>query len=109
MKNLPSIKSLTAGVILLGILLAVIYSYPRWIIAKLGESNPWTSYLYQYGFGLIFFLIGIVVILRAGSCKPGRGRDSFWLGVLFAGFIFFVSAHALWIYASLNIPYLGGQ
>jgi hypothetical protein len=109
MNNIPSVKSLATGSVLIAILLSVIYSYPRWIIAKLGESNPWTSYLYQYGFGLIFFLIGIYVILKAGSCRPGRGRDSFWLGVLFSGFIFFAVAHAVWIVASLNIPYLGGQ
>jgi hypothetical protein len=109
MKNIPSVKSLVIGSTLILILLAVIYSYPRWIIAKLGEENPWTSYLYQYGFGLIFFLVGITIILKAGACRPGRGRDTFWLGVLFSGFVFFAAVHALWILASLNIPYLGGQ
>jgi drug/metabolite transporter (DMT)-like permease len=109
MKNIPSAKSFAIGAVLTAVLLVVIYTYPRWLIAQLGESNPWTSYLYQYGFGLIFFLMGIYLILKEGSCKPGRGRDSFWLKVLFAGFIFFASAHALWIVASLNIPYLGGQ
>ena len=109
MKNIPSVKSLAIGFGLTAVLLAVIYSYPRWIISKLGESSPWTSYLYQYGFGLVFFLMGIYLILKSGACKLGRGRDSFWLKVLFGGFIFFASAHALWIMASLNIPYLGGQ
>ncbi|NDV62870.1 hypothetical protein G0Q06_10445 [Puniceicoccales bacterium CK1056] len=109
MKNIPSIKSLATGSVLIAVLLGAIYTYPRWIIAELGESSPWTSYLYQYGFGLIFFLVGIYVILKSGACQVGRGRDSFWLGVLFVGFIFFATAHALWIVASLNIPYLGGQ
>lgn len=109
MKNVPPLKSLMIGSVLILILLGIIYSYPRWIIGWLGEANPWTSYLYQYGFGLIFFLVGIYVILKAGACRPGRGRDSFWLGVLFSGFVFFAVAHALWIVASLSIPYLGGQ
>jgi hypothetical protein len=109
MKNLPSARSLAIGTSLTGVLLITIYTYPRLIIGWLGEANPWTSYLYQYGFGLVFFLMGIYLILRSGACKPGRGRDSFWLGVLFAGFIFFAAGHALWIVAAQSIPYLGGQ
>ncbi|MGC9451887.1 MAG: hypothetical protein ACP5I4_10625 [Oceanipulchritudo sp.] len=109
MKNLPSPRSLAIGSGLAAVLLVFIYAYPRLIIGRLGEASPWTSYLYQYGFGLVFFLMGIHIILRSGACKPGRGRDSFWLGVLFAGFIFFAAGHALWIVVSLNMPYLGGQ
>jgi hypothetical protein len=109
MKNIPSSRSLAIGSALTVALLVFIFAYPRIIIAWLGEANPWTSYLYQYGFGLVFFLMGIYLILKSGACQPGRGHDSFWLGVLFAGFVFFAGAHALWIVASLNIPYLGGQ
>ena len=109
MNNLPSPRSLLVGTALTVVILAFTFIYPRLIIGWLGEANPWTSYLYLYGFGLVFFLIGIWVILKSGACKPGRGRDSFWLGVLFAGFILFASLHAVWIVASLNMPYLGGE
>ena len=109
MKNAPSPRSLAIGSTLVAVLLAFIFIYPRIIIAWLGEASPWTSYLYQYGFGLVFFLIGIYIILRSGACQPGRGRDSFWLKILFAGFVFFASVHALWIVAALNMPYLGGN
>lgn len=109
MKNPPSPRSLAIGLGLTAVLLLFIYTWPRLIISWLGEANPWTSYLYQYGFGLVFFMMGIYIILRSGACQPGRGRDSFWLGVLFAGFIFFAGGHALWIVASLNMPYLGGE
>jgi len=90
------------------LLLGFVYLYPRIIIALLGPANPWTSYLYQYGFGLVFFAIGIRLILRTGACRPGRGRDRFWLGVLLAGFVFFAGAHALWILLAQRVPYLGG-
>ncbi|MEX0321910.1 MAG: hypothetical protein AB3N63_07100 [Puniceicoccaceae bacterium] len=109
MTNIPTSKSLAKGGLITVVLLAFVFIFPRILISLLGEANPWTSYLYQYGFGLIFFLMGIYIIFKSGSCKLGRGHDSFWFGVLIGGFIFFASAHALWIVASLTIPYAGGQ
>ena len=109
MSNVPSSRSIGIGLGLTAVLLVFIYTFPRLIIGWLGEANPWTSYLYQYGFGLVFFLMGIYLILKSGACQPGRGRDSFWLGVLFAGFVVFAGVHALWILAALRMPYLGGQ
>ena len=90
------------------LILAFIYFFPRLLIAKWGEADPWTSYFYLYGLGLIFFLIGIWVILSQRACQFGRGRDSFWFAVLLVGFLFFVVVHAVWIVAAQRIPYLGG-
>ena len=84
-----------------------VYAWPRIIVRLLGPASPWSSYLYQYGMGLIVFFAGIGVILRSGACRPGRGRDRFWLVILFAGFVFFAALHALWIIAALRMPYLG--
>lgn len=89
-------------------LLAFVFFFPRVIIRLWGAGNPWTSYFYQYGLGLVFFLIGLWVILSSGACVPGRGRDTFWLGILIAGFIFLAVVHALWIWISLVVPYRGG-
>ncbi len=89
-------------------ILAMVYFYPRFLVERLGEANPWTSYLYQYGFGLVFFLVGILMILKTRACQFGRGRDSFWFAVLVAGFLFFSIGHAVWIHYALNAPYLGG-
>ena len=89
-------------------LLAFAYKFPRLLIQWLGDENPWTSYLYQYGFGLIFFLIGLWLILKSGACKLGRGRDTFWFGVLLAGFVGFATLHAVWIVLAQRVPYLGG-
>jgi uncharacterized membrane protein YkgB len=94
--------------ILIGII-AFIYFFPRFIIANLGPADPWTSYLYQYGLGLIVFLVGILVILKSKSCQLGRGRDTFWFILLIFGFVFFAVVHALWIVASQKYPYLGGS
>ena len=97
--------------ILIGVLIPVIaafvYFYPRLLIELLGKENPWTSYLYKYTFGLIFFSLGILMVIRTGACKPGRGRDSLWLSILIGGFIFFASFHGIWVFMSLYWPVKG--
>ena len=101
-------KSVVVALIVGLAILAFVFYYPRFLIDRLGESNPWTSYLYQYGFGLVFFVVGLCVILGSGACKLGRGRDTFWFGVLLAGFVGFATLHAVWIVAAQQVPYLGG-
>lgn len=88
--------------------LAFIHYFPKYIIAVLGEANPWTSYLYMYGLGFIVFVTGIWVVLGNGALRFGRGYDSYWFKVLLGGFIFFATVHFIWILLALNIPYLGG-
>jgi len=95
--------------LVIGLVLGAVFVLPRALVAWRGSEDPWTSYFYQYGLGLLTFLVGIGVILRSGACRPGRGRDGFWLGVLFAGFCFFAALHAVWIVAARSLPYLGGD
>jgi hypothetical protein len=90
------------------VILYTVYAYPRYLIGSLGLDNPWTPYGYLYGFGLLFFLLGLWLIRAAGACRPGRGHDRFWFGVLIGGFVFFASLHAVWILAALHLPYRGG-
>ena len=91
----------------LTMLLAFTYFFPRFLASYFGQENPWASYLYLYGFGLIFFGIGIYIILKSGSCQLGRGRDSFWFKFLIFGYIVLASLHGIWIQLALSIPFLG--
>lgn len=84
-----------------------IFVFPRVLISSLGADNPWTSYLYLYVFGFIYFGLGMVLIRKTGALKMGRGRDSFWWKVMIAGFCFFAGLHALWICLALFIPFKG--
>ena len=106
-------KMKTSDRILLGMITLIVllftYSYPRALISTLGEGNPWTSYLYQYTFGLLFFSLGIFMVLRTKACIPRRGRDGKWLKFLVGGFIFFASLHAIWVALALYIPVKGVQ
>lgn len=84
------------------------FVFPRILIAILGPGDPWTSYLYQYGFGAITFIIGITLIRKTGSCVLGRGHDTLWFKWIIAGFFFFAIVHAVWILLALYMPVKGG-
>ena len=93
---------------LLPTLIAFAYFFPRLLVNTLGPENPWTSYLYLYGFGGIYFGLGILLV-RKSSCHMERPRDRFWFRMLLTGFAYFASLHAIWTYLAISIPYLGGQ
>ncbi len=85
--------------------LVVAFFFPRILIHTLGEAHPVTSYLYMYGLGFMVFLIGLVVVLRFGACRPNeRPLDAFWFKVMIGGFVFFLSLHGLWILLALKMP-----
>lgn len=89
--------------------LAIFYAWPRWLLYTLGEGSPWLPFGYLYGNGLVVFALGMTVILRTGACRPGRGHDRFWFGMLLAGFVFFAALHAAWILAATGLPVKGAQ
>lgn len=107
-KGLPSVlKRFPVGLIAVAII-AFSYVYPRLLIEYLGESNPWTSYLYMYGLGLVCFLTGLLLILKTKACQLGRGHDTFWFKVLVFGYVFFATLHGTWIYLAISLPVKGG-
>jgi hypothetical protein len=63
----------------------------------------WWPFLYQYGVGLIIFLIGLAMILGYRSCVLTRKHDRFWFGVLIFGFLWYVSIHLAWYLAAIYI------
>ena len=105
--NSVTIKSTARFLIVLTVGLAIVYFFPRFLAGYLGKANPWTSYFYLYGFGLIFFSIGIWIALKSGACQLGRGQDSFWLKFLLCGYMILASLHGAWIKLALSIPFLG--
>ena len=88
-------------------LLVFIFVFPRVLVQMLGPENPWTSYLYMYGFGLITFMIGIWVIRSSGALVLGRGHDSYWYKVLIGGYLFFAALHGFWVFIAVSTPVKG--
>ena len=69
----------------------------------------WWPYVYQYGVGLIIFLIGLWLILGYKSCVLSRRQDRFWFGVLIFGFLWYAGIHLLWYLAAIHINPSVGQ
>lgn len=87
--------------------LAFAFLFPRLLISSLGPENPWTNYLYLYGFGFFYTGSGVLLILKSGACNLKRQRDLYWFKIIVGGWFYFACLHALWIYLSLSIPFRG--
>lgn len=84
------------------------FFFPRFLIQTLGPADPWTNYLYLYGFGFFYTGSGVLLAFKSGACHWERPLDRYWMKVIVGGFFYFAALHALWIYLALSIPYVGG-
>jgi hypothetical protein len=70
----------------------------------LGIPDHWLTYLYQFGIGGLFFLGGLIVILKTGACDLKTKADRTWFSALVIGFLALATVYALWIYVSVSTP-----
>lgn len=84
------------------------FFFPRFLIEHFGETSPWTSYFYHYGFGLIYTSSGLLLILKTKACKLSLPKDRLWFSLIIIGFLFLAGLHAFWIHRSLSTPSHGG-
>ncbi len=95
--------------LLAAVILLFLYAWPRLVVGAFGVDSPWTSHLYKYGFGAVFFFIGVYLVLRTGACDLRRYHDRGGFRLTLFGFFWFTVLHALWILAALAVPFKGGQ
>jgi len=93
--------------VMAAVILLFVFTWPRLLVGVFGVDSPWTSHLYKYGFGAVFFFTGVFIVLKGGACNRERYQDRFWFRFLIIGFFWYLLLHALWITASLTIPFLG--
>lgn len=65
-------------------------------------SHTWLPYLYLYGLGGIFFFLGIIITIKAGSFDLSRAVHKNWMWVLLFGFVWYLMMHALMTWAALG-------
>jgi len=65
-------------------------------------TRTWLPYIYLYGAGGILFAAGIWVVLRSGSLDLRRPKHKLWFGVLFFGFAWYMTIHAVATLAALG-------
>lgn len=56
--------------------------------------NSWLPFIYLYGVGGFFFLVGMIIIKRSGAINLEIKRHRYWYRVLILGFFYFVVLHA---------------
>ncbi len=64
-------------------------------------SHTWLPFLYLYGFGGLFFSLGLYIIYKSKSINLKRKAHRKWLKILVFGFAYFMIIHAILIIAAL--------
>ncbi len=62
----------------------------------------WTTYIFQYIIGGLFFTFGIVVAVVSGTLKLQPKESKQYLVYLCAGVIGYAILHGLWTYAAIQ-------
>ncbi len=70
----------------------------------MGIPEHWLNYFYQFGIGGLFFVAGLMLIVKTGACNLKVKADRTWFTALILGFVFLASLYAVWIYVSVATP-----
>ncbi|MCB9247981.1 MAG: hypothetical protein H6613_05290 [Ignavibacteriales bacterium] len=55
--------------------------------------DTWLPFIYLYGVGGIFFLIGMIIIRKSGAINLNKKKHRYWNKVLIWGFFYFAAIH----------------
>ncbi|NUN10438.1 MAG: hypothetical protein HUU54_14785 [Ignavibacteriaceae bacterium] len=64
-------------------------------------SETWLPYIYLYGVGGLFFLVGMIIIRKSKSLDLNKRQHRWWKKVLIFGFLYFMIVHFIMIIAAL--------
>ncbi|PID60702.1 MAG: hypothetical protein CR986_03650 [Ignavibacteriae bacterium] len=59
--------------------------------------DTWVPFLYLYGVGGFFFLVGMIIIKRSGAINLQKKNHRYWYRVLIFGYFYFVALHSFFI------------
>ena len=64
--------------------------------------HSWLPFIYLYGVGGIFFVLGLIIIRRSGSLELSKPKHQRWLKILYFGFIWYMLIHGALTYFALQ-------
>jgi hypothetical protein len=67
----------------------------------LSFENTWLPFIYLYGVGGFFFIIGIIITLKSGALDLKKKKHKFWFRVIIFGFLWFAAIHFILNIAAL--------
>ena len=66
-------------------------------------ANTWMPFIYLYGVGGIFFIIGIYLIISTKALNAKKKEHKRWLSILVFGFLYYAVIHGVLILLALDI------
>jgi len=64
-------------------------------------SHTWLPYIYLYGVGGIFFVIGLIITKKSGAMDLKKKKHRFWFKILLFGFVYYMAIHFFLTIAAL--------
>ena len=64
--------------------------------------HSWLPFIYLYGVGGIFFVLGLIIIRRSGSLELSIPKHQRWLKILYFGFIWYMLIHGALTFFALQ-------
>lgn len=83
------------------------FFFPRWLVSSFGEAHFISSYLYIYGSGIPFFIVGLYLLIRSKALNLKAPGEKKWLWFFILGLTWAVTAHGLWIFTAVYFPFKG--
>ncbi len=80
------------------------FFFPRLLKEVLGEAHFLSAYLYIYGSGIPFFILGISLLLKSKALNLQTAGEKKWLIFFIAGFVYNLLAHGVWILTAVQFP-----
>ena len=99
------VQKIIFGFVFLFLALSAFF-FPRWLVANLGEAHFLSSYLYIYGQGLPFFILGVYALIKSKALNIKLPEEKKWLTVFILVLVWNMLAHGLWILTAVQIPSL---
>ena len=65
-------------------------------------EQTWLPFIYLYGVGGIAFVMGMFLIFKTNALRVNYNKHKNWIWILFYGYFFYVSIHALFIFLAMG-------
>ena len=104
---MSQIKSVFIICVLVGFFAGSAFFFPRWLLTRFGEGHFISSYLYIYGSGIPFFILGVWLLIRSKALDFRIKGEKKWLWFFILGLTWYVIAHGLWILVAVSFPSKG--
>lgn len=80
---------------------------PRLLVSFFGEAHFISSYLYIYGSGIPFFILGVWLLIRSKALDLKAPGEKKWFWFFILGLTWSVVAHGFWIFTAVHFPFKG--